>query len=140
MNPFMNGWTEADVEAVVERGDPNELLYVPVLVGMNAPDCELLWAETMCFSLVNHSNFNVRGNAILGLGHIARTCLQLDLNKAIPMIADALNDPSEYVRGQAESAACDLHIYLGVIVPGYKTSFTENLVATANKLIEKRDA
>jgi len=90
MGPFSQGWTEADVEAVLVRGDPAELLYVPIVVGMNAPRCEQAWAERVCFELAGHPNFNVRGNALLGLGHIARTCRQLDLSRAMPLIARRL--------------------------------------------------
>ncbi|ALV09194.1 HEAT repeat domain-containing protein [Roseateles depolymerans] len=128
MGPFAAGWTEADVEAVIARGDPSELLYVPIVVGMNAADCEQAWAEGVCFSLAGHQDFNVRGNAILGLGHIARTCRTLNLERAVPLIAKALADPHDYVRGQADSAACDLQLYLGVAVPGYDTSHAEELV------------
>jgi len=55
----------------------------------------------------------------LGLGHIARTCRKLELEKAIPLISQALADENEFVRGQAHSAASDLQVFLGVLVPGY---------------------
>mgnify|MGYP001156899473 CR=1 FL=1 len=35
-------FTHADVIAAIERDDPDELLYVPVAVSLNAPD--LAWA------------------------------------------------------------------------------------------------
>lgn len=127
MGPFADGWTEADVEAVIARGDPRELPYVPIVVGMNAADCVQEWAEAICFNLASHPDFNVRGNAILSLGHIARTCRRLSLERAVPLIASALSDPHEYVRGHASSAACDLQVYLGVEVPGYDTAHTEEL-------------
>ena len=31
MGPFKDGWTESDVEAVIERGDAEDLGYVPSL-------------------------------------------------------------------------------------------------------------
>ena len=74
MGPFKSGWDERDVEAVVARGEPMELLYVPIAVGMNADAFEKGWAEEQCLSLAEHPHFNVRGNALLGLGHIARVC------------------------------------------------------------------
>jgi hypothetical protein len=117
MGPFKEGWTEKDVEAVIARGDPGELLYVPIVVGMNAPDCDRGWAEEICFRLAAHPNFNVRGNAILGLGHIARTCRALNLERTIPIISHALTDQDPFVRGQAEGAADDLKVFLGVSVP-----------------------
>ena len=138
MGPFSSGWTEKDVEAVLDRGDPNELLYVPIVVGMNAADCEQAWAEEICFRLVDHPHFNVRGNAILGLGHIARTCRQLDLSRALPVISQALSDSHKYVRGHAGSAACDLHMYLVVAVPGYDLAHTDALVSIAKELLAQR--
>lgn len=37
MRPFSEGWTEADIEAAIARNNPDELLRVPIVVGMNAP-------------------------------------------------------------------------------------------------------
>lgn len=118
MGPFASGWTEADVEAVVARGDPEELLYVPIVVGMNAHDCDRKWAEEICLALADHPHFNVRGNAILGFGHIARTRRALNTAAVVPVIAAALQDDHDIVRGHAASAAEDLDTYLGVVVPG----------------------
>lgn len=118
MGPFHKGWTEADIDAALQRGDPEELLYVPIVLGMNAPDCERGWVEGICFHLATHHHFNVRGNAILGLGHVARTCGALDTETAVSIIARALTDESEFVRGQAQCAADDLETYLGVKVTG----------------------
>lgn len=122
MGPFVSGWTKLDVEAVIARDDPSELLHVPIVVGMNAADCGREWAETICFRLAGHSHFNVRGNAILGLGHIARTCRALNTAVAIPLISAALSDPHEHVRGQASNAADDLQTFLNVRVPVAKAS------------------
>ena len=134
MGLFPDGWAEEDVEAVVARGNPDELLYVPIMVGMNADVLDLQWAQNICFSLVEHTNFNVRGNAILGLGHIARTCRELDVERAIPAISKALSDSHDFVRGHAESAACDLHVYLGILVPGYNEGHTEELYSAIDDL------
>jgi len=117
MGPFADGWTEAGVEVVLARGEPSELLFVPIVVGMSADQCEREWAEGICFQLARHPNFNVRGNAILGLGHIARTCRALNTEAALPLISQALADPHAYVRGHAVEAASDLLVYLNVRVP-----------------------
>ena len=137
MGPFKDGWTEADVEAVLERGDPDELLYVPILIGMEAPAVDRRWAEDICLDLAGHTHFNVRGNAILGLAHIARTCGELDLERALPAIARALEDENQYVRGHANDAACDIEIYLDVLVPGYDGEATENFLDAIEELKHK---
>jgi hypothetical protein len=139
MGPFTSEWTEADVEAVIARGEPSELLYVPILVGMNADASDFQWAQDICFKLASHADFNVRGNAILGLGHIARTCRKLDTGRAVPLVSGALADGHEYVRGHAEDAASDFHAYLGVLVPGYSTKYTEKLYDTVDELRRKID-
>lgn len=63
--------------------------------------------------LSSHPHFNLRGNAVLGFGHIARVHGQLDENVVHPIIAAALRDPDAYVRGQASCAADDTAFFLG---------------------------
>jgi hypothetical protein len=128
MGPFNEGWTESDVEQVLERGDPMELLYVPIVVGMNAADLDRAWAEDVCIRLAGHSHFQVRGNALTGLGHIARTCRALDLERAVPLISAGLSDPDKTVRGLAEDAAADLEMYLGLRLPGYDGEATAQIL------------
>lgn len=120
MGPFRDGWTEQDVDAVIARGLPEELLYVPIVISMDPPDCA--WSERICLALAAHEHFNVRGNAILGFGHLARTCGHLNLAAVIPVISAALGDSHEYVRGHADAAAADLLHYLGVQVPGHASA------------------
>ena len=117
MNTFKDGWTEEDMESAIERNQPDELLYVPILVSMDPPDC--VWAQDVCLRLSRHSNYIVRGNAILGFGYLARTCRALDERQVKPLIESALRDGDEYVRGQADSAASDVVQYLGWQVDGY---------------------
>lgn len=136
MGPFNEGWNEADVEAVIARGNPDELIYVPIVVGMNSDQCDLEWAENVCISLASHPHFNVRGNAVLAFGHIARTSGELSLEKITPIISQALNDSHEYVRGHANSAACDLQIYLNVLVPGYDENETNALLKAVSEMKE----
>ncbi len=109
-NPFSDGWTVEEMEEAIERNVPEELLYVPVWITMDPPDCE--WAQNVCIKLSTHEDFNVRGNAILGFGHLARTCGKLTENIVKPLIEKALKDNNEYVRGQAEGAAEDIEHYL----------------------------
>jgi len=112
MGPFQHGWTRQDVESVMARGDPHELLHVPIVVSMDPPDCA--WSEAICLALAQHPQATVRGNAVLGFGHLARTCGCLDLAVAIPVIEAALGDAHAYVRAHAEDAAADLLHFLGV--------------------------
>jgi len=36
-SPFRDGWLQSDVEAVIVRDNPRELLYVPIVVSMHSP-------------------------------------------------------------------------------------------------------
>jgi len=109
-NPFKDGWTIEEMEDAIKKNVPKELLYVPVWVTMDPPDCD--WAQNICIKLSSHENFNVRGNAILGFGHLARTCGKLNKESVEPIIEAALEDEHEYVRGHAQDAAGDIEHYL----------------------------
>ncbi len=102
--------SRATAESARERNDPDELLQVVLAVALHEED--LPWAEQFCASLATHAHFNVRGNAILGLGHLARRFERLDVSVAVPLVARGLADPDSYVRGQAHAAAEDLELYL----------------------------
>ena len=93
-------------EAVLERDDPVELMdWILEFVG-ESDDREL--AESCCVRLARHRNAMVRGNAMLGFGHIARRFGRLDANRVKRLVDTGLHAGSEYVREQARSAAEDL--------------------------------
>ena len=111
MGPFHDGWTEADVTEVINRGDPVELAYVPIVVGLNAPDFGRLRAEAICLSLMDHPNEQVRSNAALGLGHIGRTCGEVSTDLVLPALERMTVDPQAIVRGAAEDALGDIRMF-----------------------------
>ena len=100
----------ADVLAAIERDDPDELLYAVLSAALYDPDPT--WATSICLDLASHAHFNVRGNAILGLGHIARLHRTLDRALVQPVVERALLDEHEYVRSQADNTADDLYVFL----------------------------
>lgn len=110
MGPFADGWDEAKVEAVLARGDADELLYVPIVVSLEPPDCA--WSLAICKRLVAHSDPRVRGNAFLGLGHLARMCGKMETEIG-PLIEAAQSDPEWEVRAKANDAAHDINHFLG---------------------------
>jgi hypothetical protein len=83
MGPFREGWQRSDVEAVLQRGDPSELLYVPIVISMDPPECE--WATSICVRLSPHDDPSVRANAVLGVAHFVRTCSELDREMVQPL-------------------------------------------------------
>lgn len=134
-NPLPEDWTEQDVEYEISRNIPEDLLYIPISVSMCPPDCA--WSQEICIRLSSHPHPNVRGNAVLGFGHLARTCGSLDFKKIQPIIEDALKDADDFVRGQAHSAAQDIHVYLDIVISGYDTADTEHFYAIAEEFLIK---
>ncbi len=101
----------AAIEAAIARDDPAELLHVPIAVSMGADDGA--WAEEVCVRLATHPHPNVRGNAVLGFGHLARRFGMLDRAVVLPLVTAALADADDYVAGQADAAMDDLRHFLG---------------------------
>ena len=104
----------AAAESLISAGNVEALRFAVVSVALHEPDCA--WAEAFCTRLARHADPIVRGNAILGFGHIARLHSRLNLAIVEPLIHVALADEDEHVRGQAESAADDIATFLGVQV------------------------
>jgi HEAT repeat protein len=110
-NPFADGWTMEDMEAAIQRNVPEELLYVPPFISLDPPDCA--WATDVCLRLATHPHSDVRGNAVLGLGHLARTCGSLSEDRVAPVLRAALQDEHPDVRAHAHDAISDVEKFLG---------------------------
>jgi hypothetical protein len=98
-----------DMVAALARDNPTELLRAVLAVAVHSEDCE--WASSICLRLASHHHFNVRGNAILGFGHLARRFGRLD-PAAQDVIEAGLRDADPYVRGHADDAADDVRHFL----------------------------
>lgn len=102
------------ITAALDRADPQELLEIPISLSLNPPEDEYPgYAESVCRVLATHEHPQVRGNAILGFGHLSRTVGIIWKPKAVRALVEAgLADPDGYVSGQAEAAAMDLRHFL----------------------------
>lgn len=109
MGPFRNGWDEAQIEAVLANGDPEELLYLPIVISLDPPHCA--WSFDICRRLAAHADARVRANPILSFGHLARTCGALQPSIR-PLIEAALDEPDQNVRFKANDAAHDINHFL----------------------------
>ncbi len=98
------------VEQALREGVAETLLRVVIAVSIH--DADWRYAQDLCVRLSSHPHFNVRGNAVLGFGHIARVHRQLDRALVQPIIQAALRDESDYIRGQAISAMDDTAFFL----------------------------
>jgi hypothetical protein len=106
----INPASAKDVETAIVRNDPEELRTLVVGVALHFPDADL--AAQFCRRLARHLDGGVRGNAILGFGHLARRfrTLPADIQR---IIEAGLSDPSRHVRRQSEAAAADAAHFLG---------------------------
>lgn len=110
-------FTTSDIEAAIERNDPNELQLVSVTMALSCPDRTA--AQDVCLKLSSHTHNKVRGNAIMSLGHLGRRFRALDEQAVKPVIESALRDDDEYVRTRAKSAADEIHQFLGWEIAGH---------------------
>jgi hypothetical protein len=105
-------WSQHEIDVLLERGDVDDLTLIPIAItNLGTPDPA--WSEAICLRLASHAAAAVRGNAVLGLGHLARVARKLDSERCLPVIRLALQDPDPYVRGQATSAPDDVRFFLG---------------------------
>jgi hypothetical protein len=103
--------TKEEILETLHRGDPEELKSVVLSAALGIDDWQ--WAQAICLQLSTHPEPVVRGNALLGFGHLARVHRRLDRDRVEPALRDARSDQDPYVRGQADSAADDIATYLG---------------------------
>jgi hypothetical protein len=109
-------WNDDEIRTIVQRGEPSELLYVPLVVSMNPPS--RVYAEQVCIRFASHRDPNVRGNAIEGFGHIARIYRSLNKRWIEPMVENARSDPDDWVRAKAEVAADEIEWFCGWVFRG----------------------
>jgi hypothetical protein len=107
----INQLSPAEIETAISRNNSDDIVYAVLSAALHSEDAA--WAEDVCVRLAAHENENVRGNAILGLGHIARIHGQLTEARVRPLIESAFEDASAFVRDHAESAEDDVKLFLG---------------------------
>lgn len=101
---------QALIEAI-KVNDPDVLGPMIIAAALYEDDFDTVYAA--CMQLSSHPDEVVRGNAILGFGHVARLFGRLG-DEAPAIVKQGLIDASAYVRGQAYAAAGDLRHFLGL--------------------------
>lgn len=82
------------------------------VVSLALYDSDQAFCEQKFFELAKHDNEYVRGNAILGFGHLARRFGECS-PEVRELVITASRDKSDYVKGQSTSAIDDLTFFLG---------------------------
>lgn len=101
---------QALMEAI-EANDPSVLGPMIIAAALYEDDFDIVYDA--CVKLSSHPDEVVRGNGILGFGHLARLFGRLG-EEAPSIVKRGLVDDSNYVRGQAYAAAGDLAHFLGM--------------------------
>jgi len=109
--------TIQDVNEAILRNNPAELELASITVALS--DLDFHFIESICIRLTSYYDNNVRGNALVSLGHLARRFRMLDEQSVKPIIESALLDSHEYVNLCAKSAADEIHQYLHWEIKGH---------------------
>jgi hypothetical protein len=100
-----------EIEAILAHGLLEDVRHAALSAALHGAESE--WGECVCRQLARHADPVVRGNALLGFGHLARRFGRLDRSLVQPLIEAGLRDDDEHVRGQADAAADDVKQFLG---------------------------
>lgn len=106
----ISDYNEEEIKKAIANNEVELLLRMVLSVALYSEDAK--YAQDFCIKFSNHANFNVRGNAILGFGHIARIHGKLDKVIVKTVIENGLDDENEFVRQQSYSAKEDTELFL----------------------------
>ncbi len=106
--------TVSDVRQALKRSEMEKASRLIIGVALHSQDAES--AAQACLEAATSPHPIVRGNAILGLGHLARRFASLERSTVEPVLISAMSDPEPYVRGHADAAADDIQHFLGWVI------------------------
>jgi len=96
----------SEVDAVIAADDPEELLGAIIDIALASDDLD--WAMARLTALSKHANTDVRGNALIGLSHLAGRVAPPARASIVATLRAGLEDARPYVREQAEAALDEL--------------------------------
>lgn len=109
-NTYTNAAPISDEDALclLNNGNTDELKRLLISVSLHSQD--QVYAERLCAMCSTHADEEVRGNAIIGLGHIIRRFGFLT-ESSKQIIKLSLMDESAYVRSHSYSAQEDVELF-----------------------------
>ena len=110
-NIQLTEYSDDEIMDKLYRGKIDELKELAIAVAEHHPN--YLFAQDVCFFLLDNKNEEIRGNALLGLSYIARRFKQLDISKLTSLLSKyRFNSPKE--KGRVEDAFEDISLFTGV--------------------------
>ena len=103
-------YTNESVLQILKNGSDEEKADLAIALGFDCPDYG--FAQSMCIQLLQIENECIRGNAVIGLAHIARRFRKLDKRVVKPYLLRELRK-NEQCRDLIAEAISDINIYLG---------------------------
>ena len=110
--------SRTELDNAIRQNNVDVLIRSVISIALYHEDAE--WVAGVCKCLSKHANPTVRGNAILGFGHLARRFGSLDEATVKPIIERGLSEIDSYVNGQAWAAASDVTHILNWKVAGFE--------------------
>lgn len=103
-------YTNALAIQIIQGGSNKEKAELAMALGFDCPDYG--FAQSMCIQLLHTEDEVVRGNAIVGLAHIARRFGKLDKRVVRPYLLRELKENIK-CRDLIADAIHDINMYLG---------------------------
>lgn len=103
-------YTDAFAVEILRSGSNKEKAELAMALGFDCPDYG--FAQSMCIQLLQTEDEIVRGNAIIGLAHIARRFGKLDKRVVKPYLLRELRENVK-CKDFVADAIYDINMYLG---------------------------
>ena len=103
-------YTNDSALQILRSGSNEEKAKLAIALGFDCPDYG--FAQSMCIRLLQTEDEGVRGNAVIGLAHIARRFGRLDKRVVRPYLMRELRENTS-CRELIVDAIHDMNLYLG---------------------------
>jgi len=97
-----------EAETCLVSGSIEDICRALISLAHHDPDWQ--WVQQKCFEFIRHRDKEIRANAALCLGHLARIHRKLDKQRAISTLRKMLSDPE--LAGRAQDVLDDIEMYL----------------------------
>lgn len=107
----LHEYSDEDIMNILYSGSDDELKNISLSVGEYHKN--FLFAQDVCFFLMENRNEEIRANAVLGLSYIARRFRKLDVKKMIFLLNKNKTFSDEKLKERVEIAMEDICLFTG---------------------------